>query len=145
MAASLTLAGLFACSREPTAPPSEQRGAFQILSGLVTDGLGAVIAGVPVRVTGVAVGFSFPPQVSVGGCTGNRWFTDSLQAKSAARRFALRVGFGPITPPLCLVVEVPAPAHSGLRDGVASVTNVLPTSTTEVPDTTRVIVILGRQ
>lgn len=139
------LIAVISCGRDPGDIPTAPRGAYQILSGLVSDDRGGAVAGASVRITGVGVGFSIPPQVSIGGCTGSQWFVDSSQVTSSAGRFTFKVGFGPVTPPLCIAVEVSAPTNSGLRNGLAWIPNVFPTSTSSTPDTTRVFVSLPRE
>ncbi len=132
------------CGRDATGVPSVSRGAFQILAGMAVDERGVAVAGAPVRITGVVNGSTTSPVVTIAGCSGFRWFVDSLQTTAGDGRFAKSVGFGPGSVPLCLAVEVMPPTGATLKAGVAWVPNVFPTGSTGVPDTTRITVILQR-
>lgn len=132
------------CGREATGVPSMPRGAYQVLSGLADDELGAPVSGARVRITGVLAGSTTSPVVTIAGCSGWRSCVDSLPTTAANGRFEKPVGFGPASAPLCIAVEVFPPAGSPLKNGAAWVPNVFPTGSTDVPDTTRVTVQLAK-
>lgn len=144
----LSVSMLGGCGREPAAPDYPRRFGQQVLTGLVYAETGEPVAGARVRVTGVTVDFpaSEPsrPTISVGGCSGAYWWVDSALTTSSQGRFAKNIGFGPVSQVQCVAVEVMPPLASGLQNGLAWVPAMRATSDTDVPDTTRVVLVLTR-
>ncbi len=143
VAALLSVAVLGGCGREPTVTYPRRFGQ-QVLSGLVYAETGEPVAGANVRVTGMMVGGSLTPTTSIGGCSGANWFVDSALTTSSAGTFTKVIGFAPGGITMCVAVEVRPPTGSSLRVGFARVPEMRATSGTDVPDTTRVILVLVR-
>ena len=144
MAATLAVFMLAGCGREPTTPVYPRRFGQQVLAGLVYAETGEPVVGANVRVTGVLVGTLLTPTISVGGCSGPKWLVDSAMTTSGAGTFAKTIGFGPGETTMCVAVEVTPPSGSSLRSGLAWVPEMQATSDTDVPDTTRVWLVLTR-
>ncbi|MHB8838424.1 MAG: hypothetical protein ACYC7F_05675 [Gemmatimonadaceae bacterium] len=149
MAAMLTVTLLGGCGREPVTPEFPRRFGQQVLAGFVYAETGEPVVGANVRITGVTNGGlpSAPsrPAISVGGCSGPDWSVDSASTTSSDGRFARPIGFGPWPNSKCVAVEVTPPPGSPLRGGIAWVPEMRATSDTDVPDTTRVVLLLTRK
>lgn len=139
----LSVSMLGGCGREPTVTYPRRFGQ-QVLTGLVYAETGEPVAGANVRVTGVLVGTTLTPTISVGGCSGPKWLIDSAITTSGAGTFAKTIGFGPGATTMCVAVEVTPPSGSSLRGGLARVPEMRATSDTDDPDTTRVVLVLTR-
>lgn len=142
IAAMMLPAVLGGCGREPTTTYPRRFGQ-QVLAGLVYAETGEPVAGANVRVTGVLDGGT-SRTISVGGCFGANWFVDSALTTSSKGTFTKTIGFAPGGLTLCVAVEVSPASGSALRSGLAWVPEMRATSSTDVPDTTRVVLVLTR-
>jgi hypothetical protein len=144
VAAVLSISMLGGCGREPTVPVSPRRFGQQVLAGFVYAETGEPVAGAKVRVTSVLLGTLMPPTIFVGGCSGGVWLVDSTVTTSSTGTFAKTIGFAPGGITMCVAAEVTPPPGSSLRSGLAWVPEMRATSDTDVPDTTRVVLLLTR-